>query len=264
MLGQRIISAILGIPLIILAVWYGHIPLLILTGIIIGFGITEIINILSKTGLKPALWLAVIGEIILLGSACLYYESGLGTAMIVILILCLISIVILYPSFSPLDGAVTLLATFYIGLAIFLYLLHTLPDGRVWLAFMLACTWANDTAAYFAGKAVGKHSLLPVLSPAKTVEGAMAGVLANILVASFFFWLYPEGSFIKMLILGILVGVAAQVGDLVESAFKRQAGVKDAGNLIPGHGGVLDRFDSVLFTAPLVYYFVGLFIVKLR
>ncbi|MGB9845975.1 MAG: phosphatidate cytidylyltransferase, partial [Desulfotomaculales bacterium] len=108
----------------------------------------------------------------------------------------------------------------------------------------------------FIGKYLGRHSLAPGLSPRKTIEGAAGGVLGSILVAGAFLFLYPFLSPAPVLGLGFLLGLAAQAGDLVESAFKRQVGVKDAGVLIPGHGGMLDRFDSMLFTVPLVYYYV--------
>jgi phosphatidate cytidylyltransferase len=99
------------------------------------------------------------------------------------------------------------------------------------------------------------------LSPKKTLEGLIGGICGTIGVAYVFALIYPFLPLVKMLILGLLVGAAAFVGDLMESAFKRQAGVKDAGSLIPGHGGILDRFDSALFTAPLVYYYVLLLII---
>ena len=122
----------------------------------------------------------------------------------------------------------------------------------VWLMFI--GTWASDTFAYFVGSAVGRHKLCPSISPNKTVEGfigSLVGTTATI---------YGVGTFLSMptftsIVLGLLLAVFATLGDLVESVFKRHVGIKDSGNIIPGHGGVLDRFDSVLFTAPLVYYF---------
>jgi phosphatidate cytidylyltransferase len=126
----------------------------------------------------------------------------------------------------------------------------------------LTGTWVNDTAAYFVGKFLGRRRLVPSLSPGKTLEGAVGGILGSLLVAIGFIFIYPSLPLLPLLVLGLLVGVAAQVGDLVESVFKRQVGVKDAGNLIPGHGGMLDRLDSMLFTAPLVYYYVQKLIIS--
>lgn len=263
MLGQRVLSALVGIPLIILAVWYGGIPLLLLISLLIILGIKEITELLTKLGLKPLFWLASAGGLILIGGAYLYSNGYPGPTITIILFLHLIATVTFYPRYSLLDGAGTLMGTLYVGLLSYVYLLRMLPDGWIWLIFMLAGTWACDTSAYFVGKSFGKRKLAPVLSPKKTLEGALGGLLGSVLVSYLFSsYIYPFLSMPKMLLLGLMVGIAAEVGDLLESAFKREAGIKDSSRLIPGHGGILDRIDSALFTAPLVYYFVVLFIIS--
>ena len=122
----------------------------------------------------------------------------------------------------------------------------------VWVMFI--GTWASDSFAYFVGSALGRHKLCPSISPNKTIEGAVGAVVGTTLtiaaLGAFFGW-----PLLLMAVLGALIAVFATVGDLVESVAKRETGIKDSGNIIPGHGGVWDRFDSVLFTAPLVYYF---------
>lgn len=251
----------MGIPLVVLAVWHGGIPLLLLIGVLIMLGIKEMMEILAKLGLNPLLWLAVAGGLILLSGVYLYNDGYPGPTITIILFLHLIATVTFYPRYSLLDGAGTLMSTLYVGLLTYLYLLRSLPDGWIWLIFMLACTWACDTAAYFVGTAFGKRKIAPVLSPKKSLEGAVGGLAGSVLTSSLFAYIYPFLSVPKMLLLGLLVGLASEVGDLLESAFKRQAGIKDSSMLIPGHGGILDRIDSWLFTAPLVYYFVLLFII---
>lgn len=262
MLWQRVISALVGVPLVVVAVWHGGIPLLLLIGIIIVFGLREMTEMLAKLEVKPSLWIAVAGGLILISGAYLYSNGYPGPTITIIMFLHLIAAVALYPRFSLLDSAATLMGTLYVGLLTYLYLLRTLPDGWIWLIFMLAGTWACDTAAYFVGIAFGSRRIAPVLSPKKTVEGAIGGVFGSVAVAYLFTRIYPFLPLTKMLMLGIMVGAAAEVGDLLESAFKRQAGIKDSSSLIPGHGGILDRIDSSLFTAPLVYYFVLLFIIS--
>lgn len=128
----------------------------------------------------------------------------------------------------------------------------------IWLAFI--GTWASDTFAFFVGSKFGKTKLCPVLSPKKSREGFIGGVLGTVMslllvgaVLSF--------SMVHMVILGILIAVLGTIGDLVESSFKRLTGIKDSGQILPGHGGVLDRFDSVMFTVPLVYYYVKIFVI---
>ncbi len=127
-------------------------------------------------------------------------------------------------------------------------------DGPKLMMFVLVITWVGDTAAYFVGRAIGKHKLAPVLSPKKTWEGTIASILGALLVAfAFARWLYvPLPHLLTMAAVG---NVAGQAGDLLESAYKRSAGVKDSGSLLPGHGGVLDRIDALILAIPVVWYY---------
>ena len=123
----------------------------------------------------------------------------------------------------------------------------------VWLLFL--CTWASDTFAYFVGSAVGSHKLAPSISPNKTVEGIFGSLVGTVITAIIFGHFLFGFELTQMAILGVIMAIAATLGDLAESTIKRFSGVKDSGFLIPGHGGVFDRFDSLLFTAPIFYYF---------
>ena len=124
----------------------------------------------------------------------------------------------------------------------------------IWVLF--ACTWASDTFAYFVGSAVGSHKLASSISPGKTVEGFLGSIVGTILTAVVVGSIVFGLPLIKMIVAGFLLAIAATLGDLVESVLKRFAGVKDSGLFLPGHGGVLDRFDSLFFTAPAFYYFI--------
>jgi phosphatidate cytidylyltransferase len=158
------------------------------------------------------------------------------------------------------DAAVLLLGVSYVGLLLgHLLLTRALPDGHWLILFLFFVTWAGDTGAYYAGTALGKRQLAPRISPKKTVEGFVGGVTLGVLVAFLAgHWLVPSFSPGDCLALGLLLSLAGLLGDLAESALKRGAGVKDSGSLIPGHGGMLDRLDSLLFTAPTFYYYVTL------
>lgn len=135
--------------------------------------------------------------------------------------------------------------------------LRRIPDGNQWLLFALAIVWAGDTGAYYVGRKFGRKKLSPVISPNKTVEGALAGLAASMCAGLIFvFFSGLEIPVLLTLFLALLAGVAGIFGDLTESYIKRWAGVKDSGTLIPGHGGLLDRTDSVLFSVPVVYYFL--------
>ena len=140
-----------------------------------------------------------------------------------------------------------------------------IPSGGLLLLLPLITTWASDTGAYAVGRALGRRKLIPAVSPGKTVEGAIGGLLASMLVAWVFtqFLLRPAAQLdfrwrpLGAIAVGAVISVAAQLGDLAESLFKREAGVKDASNIIPGHGGVLDRVDSLLFVLPVSFIVFG-------
>ena len=131
--------------------------------------------------------------------------------------------------------------------------------ARDWLLFALLVTFASDTGAFFTGKAVGRHPLAPTVSPGKTREGAVGGFALAVGVAAGLGALLDLGTPVwQAALVGVAVGALAQLGDLVESRLKRASGVKDAGSILPGHGGMLDRLDSIVFTLPVVYYLVAL------
>lgn len=158
------------------------------------------------------------------------------------------------------DSAVLVCGVLYIGLTMgCLLLTRTLAGGEFLIFFLLLVTWAGDTGAYYTGMSLGRRKLAPVISPNKTVEGLIGGVLLAILAAvGASFWFLPSFSLADCLATGLLLTGAGALGDLAESALKRSVGVKDSGTLIPAHGGMLDRLDSLLFTAPAFYYYVTL------
>ena len=146
----------------------------------------------------------------------------------------------------------------YIALTLgHLLLLRKLPDGPLLVFFVLLVSWGGDAAAYYSGKSFGSRPLAPILSPKKTIEGLVGGLIAAPLIAwGTSLWFLPLLTPIDCIILGLALTFLGIVGDLSESAFKRQAGAKDSGNLIPGHGGFLDRIDSLLLTVPTFYYYM--------
>ncbi len=150
-----------------------------------------------------------------------------------------------------------ILGLFYVPLLLgYFLLMHRMEDGRFWILFTLVVTYCGDTAAFYVGRTWGRRKLAPAISPGKTVEGgagAIGGAVAGALFFHFFF--LSQLPALHALILAVGVGITGQLGDLFESLLKRGAAVKDSGTLIPGHGGLLDRIDSVLFAAPLVYYY---------
>jgi phosphatidate cytidylyltransferase len=164
----------------------------------------------------------------------------------------------LWTGTGPATGALgaALLAAVYPGWLLgFAVSLHGRADGAALVLFLTGVTWVGESVAYLVGSAVGRHRLAPRLSPGKTVEGSLAQVLGSVVAAGGLgAWLLPDCAVGLLVLAGALIGAVGQVGDLAESALKRGAGVKDAGGLIPGHGGVLDRVDGLLFNVPVFYY----------
>jgi len=159
------------------------------------------------------------------------------------------------------EVAFALLAFLYIPfLLMHLVLLRQTPFGVQWLFVIMLIVMTNDSAAYYTGSTFGKNRLYPLVSPKKSIEGAIGGLFGSLggtMLAKFTF--FPQLTYVDAVLTAIVIGMVGQAGDLFESLLKRSFGVKDSGTLIPGHGGVLDRMDSILFAAPITYYYVLFF-----
>jgi phosphatidate cytidylyltransferase len=158
------------------------------------------------------------------------------------------------PSFSLRDIGPVLLAILYIP-CLLVFQIFLRNDGPEWIVFLYGCVWASDSLAYYVGKAIGKRRLYEEVSPNKTVAGAFGSLTGGALAGVILKWgLIPSMSIQKSLVIGLSIGIATVIGDLVESMFKRDAGVKDSSTLVPGHGGVLDKVDGALFSGPVLYW----------
>jgi phosphatidate cytidylyltransferase len=135
------------------------------------------------------------------------------------------------------------------------------PQGFLFILTVFILTWTSDTGAFFIGKRFGKNKLSPSISPNKTVEGAIGGIFFSAVAAIILASLFLNINTFYAVILGIIISISGQIGDLFESFIKRQIGVKDSGDILPGHGGILDRFDSLMFTGPTFYYIFKLFVI---
>jgi phosphatidate cytidylyltransferase len=281
-LVRRVAFAAVAIPLALLVIWYGGIPLVCLLAVAGALGARELFGLAERQGVQPA---RVLGILAAAAVAPLTYAALAGQrrelvhelwpfAAAIWLILVLTWALAARPaSGRPIEAvAVTVLAVAYCGgLPAFLLAIrhghHPIRSwAGAWLVFYpLVVTWVCDTAAMFGGRMIGGPKLAPVVSPGKTRSGSVVGVIGGLAVAPLFATLVfpPAGVTVglgALLVIAAVLGVVGQVGDLAESLFKREAGVKDSSHLIPGHGGVLDRLDSLYFVVPVaaaLYRFFG-------
>lgn len=157
------------------------------------------------------------------------------------------------------DGMATLAGIFYaVFFSYHIGLIGMMPEVKILVWLVVITAFGTDICAYFSGVFLGKHKLCPVISPKKTWEGAVGGVLGSVILSGLFGLIFIRPLLIHCLIIGFAGSIISMFGDLTASVFKRKMGIKDYGNLIPGHGGILDRFDSVLFTGPVVYYYIAI------
>ena len=251
----RLLSAIVGIPVVVALVLVGGAPLMLGISAVLAVAYLEFTGAFGfGRSLRAAAGAATVAVLPLAahgGSTAVLAALAAGAVA---------SLVVNFTNDDLTAGAtnwgLAVAGLVYIGLlGQHAVALRLLPDGRDWLLLAFLTTFATDTGAYAAGRALGRHKLAPRFSPGKTREGAAGGLLSGALAALALNALLGLGvSPAAMLALGATAAAAAQLGDLAESALKRAAGVKDMGALIPGHGGLLDRLDSLLFVVPLVYY----------
>jgi phosphatidate cytidylyltransferase len=279
-LTKRVAVAAVGIPLAVLILYIGGWILAIVLGAIAAGGAAEFYRLARQRNVRPFAaagavlaavpvlltvttadaetwaWRVFVAAALLIATAAIF-RRGVGGAPLTVM-------------------AVTVFAALFTGgTLLYAMLLRLLPVpgasvewnswvGPALLAFPITLTWMGDTFAYFGGRAFGRRKLIPSVSPAKTVEGALSGVIGTTIVgavyAHFIFgmWLHVPVSAAVGALIGLIVSPIAQVGDLAESLLKREAGVKDSGTLLPGHGGVLDRFDALFFSIPVTYWLLAL------
>lgn len=257
----RILSSIIMLPLLALVFFGGR--LLLIGCFIIGLmGAREFYRGFESLNIRPSYMVANI-SILALYTINLFVPDDYTFYMVWFLAVVVMSLLYLFniEKRELADAMATLTGIFYV---IFLSFHVTLTEQTgeygilAWLIFLTA--FGTDIMAYFTGYTLGKHKLCPKISPKKTIEGSIGGILGSVLLCGLFGWFVVPRLLLHCIIIGALGGVISQFGDLTASIFKRKMGIKDYGNLIPGHGGILDRFDSVLFTAPMVYYYIMLII----
>ncbi|MEL3971297.1 phosphatidate cytidylyltransferase [Rossellomorea oryzaecorticis] len=257
---QRIITAIVAAAVFLPIILYGKSPFIILMYLIASVSLYEALKmrghkIYSIPGLLSLaiLWVFLIPEIYIGVIHYLGY-SKIELSFFAVLIF-LTYTVITKNRFTFDDVGYSLLSILYVGIGYYYFMEIRLEEGVQFVFYALFIIWATDSGAYFIGKAIGKKKLWPHISPNKTVEGFLGGVVCAVIVGVIMtFFSDLEMSIPKLIVVTAILSIFGQMGDLVESALKRHYKVKDSGHLLPGHGGMLDRFDSLLFVLPLLYF----------
>ena len=283
----RVIAGLCMVPLLLILYW-GSLPLAVVGAAIAYIGVTEFYKGWEALGVKPSKWVAYVMITILYAGHCLLYYGVRGDALIgsdgiaeavqnemfnslsitqlqpYLLMLWLIVAIVAAMMYGwkindrgPYDALATVVGLVYVVFFSYhIVLLDRTPNGYLFTWTVLLAAFGSDIMAYFTGFLWGKHKFAPVLSPKKTIEGAVGGVVGAGVLCAIFGLIFAKAYILQCLFIGLVGGAFSQAGDLTASAFKRKMGIKDYGNLIPGHGGIMDRFDSVIFVAPFVYYLV--------
>ena len=287
----RIISGIIGIIIAAIVIQLGGMPFAIFAMLLSLIGWHEYVMMMKNKGIDPTYISGVLTLLLMLCCAWLGNIEELLAVLTLGMLLIFLMTVILHGTVRPIDACASIAGVLYIGLPFsHLILLRFIDDEKIqtpidsvttimnnglpiesaidtlmsfnfdvgsaliWILFI--CTWSSDTFAYFVGTAIGSHKLASSISPNKTIEGFLGSIVGTTAMAILIGNVIFNFPFVEMAILGLILSIVATLGDLVESVMKRFTGVKDSGILLPGHGGMLDRFDSIFYTAPIFYYFI--------
>lgn len=264
-LSNRMLVNVLGIPGILAVIYAGGYLFGLFIGVVMVIALYEFYSIIKVKDVKPLVWL---GEIATLLIAFYYFFSpSLSLMEVITLFTGIIMLGLLFELFRKMPNPTMNLSVTFMGILYIPFLLGTLIALRNWDSVhatnftftTFLSIWFCDTAAYFAGKKFGKKKIYPRVSPNKTVVGSVAGVfgaLITVYILNTIGFIGITLTWPKIVIFTVIIGFFGQVGDFVESLFKRDVGVKDSGKMLQGHGGIMDRFDSLIFASPLVFIFV--------
>lgn len=273
-LTQRVLTAVIGVPALYFIIYLGGIPFLIFILAVIFLGGLEFSKLLQAKGVSSERELGLVSSLVLAVAAYFgYFYLGFFFVIAVIVIF-IFQLIRQEFTVSITEIGVTLFEIVYLGwflshavllrnigfnsnVKAYAETAQNLKDAGFFYVFLVvSCTFLNDTGAYFAGRWKGKRKLIPGISPGKTIEGTIGGIISSIVTAEVANLIFKSPlEYYWAFIFGFVISAVGVLGDLVESLIKRSAGVKDSGQILPGHGGILDRFDSLIFAFPAFYYF---------
>lgn len=251
----RALSAMVFVPILLGLTYLGGPYTAILVAFISLLGLREALLIGKKMGFQTWNYSTFLFSIAWLGMVFRGEVRWMVPVLIVWLLYSMGKMALKYPQVTLREAGYNCFAPLYtVVLFSHLYLIREFNGGVAWALLTFFLVWATDTFAYLVGRVMGKHLLAPQISPKKTIEGSVGGLIFCILTGLLAWRIIGEASLWSYLLLSFIVSCSGQIGDLFESALKRSVNIKDSGNLIPGHGGILDRFDSLLFVIPIMYY----------
>ena len=256
-LTQRVITGVILTVVSMSIIWWGVYPFAGLVSLFAILGLREFYRFGERKGLRPGKRLGLLVTLSLIVSAVFYDEAVMNHVLLLGLVVTF-SVLLLRPQerVSPfLDSALTALGIIYVGW-FFSYLIHLrkMPNGAAMITLLVFATAFTDMGGYFIGRKFGRIKLYPRVSPKKTVEGALGGMATAVVACAIFGWNVGI-PLVHCVVTAVLVAIVGQMGDLFESSLKRDVGVKDSGTALQGHGGALDRFDSLAFAAPIFYLY---------
>ena len=261
MLRQRVVTTIVLLPVLIATIWFGELWFVLVVSAIGAIGTFEFYRLDTNGKLKPLYYLGILIVISLF--LLPYFFNGVSAVHVLsigIIISLLGLLLVRHRDHAFNQWAWAMAGILYPGFLITYWVkLRNMELGREYVFWLISILIINDVAAYFVGRALGKHALSPQISPHKTWEGAVGGLLAGIIISiAFYFTFLLPLSLWQIIVIGLLMCILAQAGDLIESLLKRNKAVKDSGKILPGHGGFLDRMDSYVLTAAAAYYIISL------
>ncbi|QBO35273.1 phosphatidate cytidylyltransferase [Periweissella cryptocerci] len=257
----RVITAVVALAVFIPLLIIGHLPLQILVALMAVVALDEILIMRKKLLISFETIISNIGVVVMVLPRSLWDNEHLpmflhqSSLLYIFVLLMLFHTVLSRNHFTFDDAGVITLSMLYIGLG-FQFFMAARTMSLATLFFALLIVWITDSGAYMIGRALGKHKLAPRISPNKTWEGSIGGTVVSVIVSAIYLLVFPAVqvySFPVMLVIALFASIAGQFGDLIESALKRYYNVKDSGKILPGHGGILDRFDSLLIVLPVLF-----------
>lgn len=260
MFKTRLLSGIVLVILALILIITGEEVLLASTFLISCIGMYELYRVFHIEKSIMA-WISYLGVFVFYVNLRFAFAGDAMTIAMGYMILLMFAYVFTYPKYEAKHIMASFFGFFYVGVMLsYVYQIRSLDNG-VYLAFLVfICSWGCDTCAYCVGKLIGKHKMSPKLSPKKSIEGAVGGVVGTALLTALYAYIFhlkmgiASQQIILLAVIAAIAGLISMVGDLTASAIKRNYDIKDYGHLIPGHGGIMDRFDSMIITAPIIFY----------